>query len=257
MIIHKNVGKKITVITAIFNNFDLLREPKVINNDVEYICITDNPNLHSNNWKIIVNPDSIKKDWSPRKKTYYVRYHLFEFTDSSYCFWIDASIELNKINFQNYIDKNNDFILLLSKPVKTYFDAYYTPINNARSCQYLYNITLGYINVLNLLYTKYNEIPDIKSVFCCFIGCKNTEHVKNKLSEIYNTISKFVKCENSNIPNEYNNIFFKDISFFDEPISGIVLHSESIFKLDFQQMVNNDEIAVYHHNTHNIRFEKK
>ena len=155
MIIHKSVAKKITVITAIFNNFDLLREPKVINSDVEYICITDNPNLHSNTWKIIVNPDSIKKDWSPRKKTYYIRYHLFEFADSEYCFWIDASIELNKINFQNYVDKNNDFVLFLDRPVKTYFDSYYRIITNATGCQYLYNVLLGYINMLNLLYTVY------------------------------------------------------------------------------------------------------
>jgi hypothetical protein len=256
MIIHKSVAKKITVITAIFNNFDLLREPKVINSDVEYICITDNPNLHSNTWKIIVNPDSIKKDWSPRKKTYYIRYHLFEFADSEYCFWIDASIELNKINFQNYVDKNNDFVLFLDRPVKTYFDSYYRIITNATGCQYLYNVLLGYINMLNLLYTKFNDIPDIKALSCCIIGCKNTEHVKNKLSEIYNTLLKFVRCENSNIPNEYKNVFFKDISFFDEPIAGIILHSESIFRLDFYQMMQNDEFTIYHHNTYDIRFKK-
>ena len=110
--------------------------------------------------------------------------------------------------------------------------------------------------MLNLLYTKFNDIPDIKALSCCIIGCKNTEHVKNKLSEIYNTLLKFVKCENSNIPNEYKNVFFKDISFFDEPIAGIILHSESIFRLDFYQMMQNDEFTIYHHNTYNIRFKK-
>ena len=45
------------VITYIYgSNKELLREPKVIDKDIQYLCITDNPNLKSNNWKMILDP---------------------------------------------------------------------------------------------------------------------------------------------------------------------------------------------------------
>ena len=45
------------VITYIFGtDKEQLREPKVIDKDTEYLCITDNLNLQSNNWKIVFDP---------------------------------------------------------------------------------------------------------------------------------------------------------------------------------------------------------
>ena len=40
----------------VFNNYDLLREPEEVDENAEYICITDNPELKSNIWKIMYMP---------------------------------------------------------------------------------------------------------------------------------------------------------------------------------------------------------
>ena len=50
----KNLKKKKIVYTAIIGNYDNLHEPKIYNEDWEYICFTDNPHiLRSKHWKII------------------------------------------------------------------------------------------------------------------------------------------------------------------------------------------------------------
>ena len=74
--------KKYTVITALFGNYECLRDNQYKHPDVEYICVTDRINLCSNTWKIVYAPAVIDPSWSDRRKTYYVRYHLHEFSNS-------------------------------------------------------------------------------------------------------------------------------------------------------------------------------
>lgn len=95
---HPNL--KYTVITTIFGDYDILRQPLVYDPDCEYICITDNINLLFNNntsWKVIVTNDiNVLRIDDPRQKTYYVRYHMFDFCNTEYAIWLDASMQIEK-----------------------------------------------------------------------------------------------------------------------------------------------------------------
>ena len=99
-------SKKYTVLTAIFGDYDKLHDPDIIQPNTDYICITDNLNIKTNVFKLILAPKSIDEKWSGRKKTYYVRYHPFEFCNSDYCIWMDASIKINKLNFDDICTKD-------------------------------------------------------------------------------------------------------------------------------------------------------
>lgn len=96
--VHPN--KKYSVVTAIFGNYDILRQPLIIDPDCEYICITDNLNLlltNNTSWKVIVTNDiNVLRIDDPRQKTYYVRYHMFDFCNTEYAIWLDASMEIGK-----------------------------------------------------------------------------------------------------------------------------------------------------------------
>ena len=48
------------VYTFIVGDYDNLKHPKVITPDWDYICVTDNPNLKSDIWKIVQIPDSVR-----------------------------------------------------------------------------------------------------------------------------------------------------------------------------------------------------
>ena len=86
---------KYAVITYIFGeNKELLREPLVIDKDIEYICITDQENLKSKTWKILV--DNIPEANCIRDKMVYVKYNPFKYTDAEIICVIDGSLEISK-----------------------------------------------------------------------------------------------------------------------------------------------------------------
>lgn len=81
---------KFSILTYVFDDYELLREPLSVENNVEYVAITDNRDLKSDVWNIIV--DDKLSSMSPFDKTFYVRYHPFEYVHSNVVFIIDGSM---------------------------------------------------------------------------------------------------------------------------------------------------------------------
>lgn len=81
------------VITYIYgSNKEILREPKVIDKDTEYLCITDNPNLQSNAWNIILDP--MKEINSLRDKVAYIKFNPFKYTNAENILVMDGTMEI-------------------------------------------------------------------------------------------------------------------------------------------------------------------
>lgn len=51
---NQNERKKIVIYTCNFGGFESVKEPQVIDLDVDYIIFTDNPHLKTKNWKVVV-----------------------------------------------------------------------------------------------------------------------------------------------------------------------------------------------------------
>lgn len=84
---------KYAVITYIFGkNKEILREPLFIDEDVEYICVTDQKDLKSKNWKIIY--DEIPEAKCVRDKMVYVKYNPFKYTNAEKICIIDGTLEI-------------------------------------------------------------------------------------------------------------------------------------------------------------------
>ena len=45
--------KKYSILTFNFGNYEVFREPEAVDENCEYVYVTDNSNLKSNIWKII------------------------------------------------------------------------------------------------------------------------------------------------------------------------------------------------------------
>ena len=84
--------EKGVVYTAIFGDYENLLEPKFINEDLDYICFTDNPNLKSNFWeiKLVDNPnlDNVRK---ARKVKILPHEYVKEY---DYSIWVDAGFQI-------------------------------------------------------------------------------------------------------------------------------------------------------------------
>lgn len=99
---------KYTVLTILMGNYENLHEIICpLQNDVEYICVTDNLSLKSNTWNIVYDKDLDKEYYNGFDKTFRVRYNLFKYCHSDICVRIDGSIQLCK-SLDPIIDEFNN-----------------------------------------------------------------------------------------------------------------------------------------------------
>lgn len=83
---------KISILTFIFGQYELLREVQNYQSNIEYVCVTDNFQLKSNTWKIIIDKNLV--GFEPFRKVLEVRYNPFKYVHSDICLIIDGSIQI-------------------------------------------------------------------------------------------------------------------------------------------------------------------
>ena len=106
---------ELAVITYIFGkDKELLREPLVVDKDVEYICVTDQKDLKSKIWKIIY--DDIPEANCTRDKMVYVKYRPFKYTNANKVCVIDGSIEIKSSLLNLFKQLENNDILIKKHP---------------------------------------------------------------------------------------------------------------------------------------------
>lgn len=85
---------KYSVLTYVFGDGEILREIDKMDENVEYICVTDNTELMSNTWTIVVDNDLDGK--TIFDKVFSVRYNLFKYCHSDICVRVDGSIKVKQ-----------------------------------------------------------------------------------------------------------------------------------------------------------------
>jgi len=101
-IINDIKNSRILIYTAFTGDYDSLKEPDVIDENCDYICFSDNPNLKSDFWEIRVMEDSTL-DNNRKAKQYKVLPHKY-FPEYKYSFWLDGTFKI-KGSIREYIYK--------------------------------------------------------------------------------------------------------------------------------------------------------
>lgn len=105
---------KYAVITFIFGkNKELLRKP-LVKDDIEYICVTDQKDLKSSDWKIIY--DEMPEVKCVRDKMVYVKYNPFKYTNADYACVIDGTLEIKNSLLSLFGQLDNHDILIKQYP---------------------------------------------------------------------------------------------------------------------------------------------
>ena len=103
---------KICLYTAIFGDYETLKKPIKIEG-LDYICFTDNPNLKSNDWKIIYvdKNDDVYPGLEYKKIKCLSHEYLPEY---DYTIWLDANFNVTDKNYLKFLFDNfkDDKILL-------------------------------------------------------------------------------------------------------------------------------------------------
>ncbi|MBE6485702.1 MAG: glycosyltransferase [Methanosphaera stadtmanae] len=114
--------KKIVVYTAIFDEKDYLKRPTVVNDNFDYICFTNNPNLKSDFWniKLIENSNlAIEVLYNSIK----LQPHKY-LKEYDYSLWIDYTFDIidDLKKFVGKFFKNNKFLALKQDNINTVFE---------------------------------------------------------------------------------------------------------------------------------------
>jgi len=111
-------GVKKICYTAIFGEYDDLKEPKVITEGWEYVCFTNSPNLKSSIWNIVqYNPQ--EKPQNKREHSLIARFlkinpHSQFGKENVLSVWVDGSIEIN-CNLDEFVNKYKGRALTIMK----------------------------------------------------------------------------------------------------------------------------------------------
>lgn len=121
----KTVIYKYTVLTCNFGGYEIMREIRNPQEDVEYIYVTDDPSLKSETWKLVYDMDL--NDLSPVEKVQKVRENPFKYCSTAVCVRIDASIEVNGSldkMMEDFLVSNCDMGIMVHPERDNIFDEY-------------------------------------------------------------------------------------------------------------------------------------
>lgn len=135
---------KYSILTYVFDNKEILRDvPK--DDNIEYVCVTNNKNLQSDVWKIIIDKDL--NNLNPLYCSFYVRYHPFKYCSGNICIRIDGSIQIKQSLldlFNEFDNSNNDICVMTNSRANNIFtELLYWPFVKNKKEQIDYYKNLG------------------------------------------------------------------------------------------------------------------
>lgn len=86
----------IAILTAITDHFDTLKELPAQDVEVEAVCVTDDPHLYSETWKIVHEP---RNGVHPNRAAKPPKMCPWRYTDADYTIWLDASARVLSSSF--------------------------------------------------------------------------------------------------------------------------------------------------------------
>lgn len=97
-------NEKGVIYTAIFGDYEPLLDPKIVNEHLDYICFTDNPNLKSDIWTIKLIPDFIENFYFSDKLNNKISFMNLDYTRQARAIKILAHQFLKEYDFSIWVD---------------------------------------------------------------------------------------------------------------------------------------------------------
>lgn len=227
---------KYSILTFIMNDYEMVREPLEISDNAEYILVTDDLNLKSEKWTIKYLPEWLKEA-DGFTKSFYVRYHPFEFVNTDTCIVLDGSIQIKKSLdklMTDFYESGKDCSLMVHWNMLNVWDEYTYwvnvrnyPIEQARK-------TFAFFNAIG--YTK-----DYKGAFEA--GFKIV-----KKCSIINSLHDFVYACLEKLGDKLH------VDRVDQGILTAIINTNftelKIMPIT-HQIIQNDYMTFYHHHTWN------
>lgn len=89
----------VSVITAIFGNYDSLKDVAEQTINAKFVCVTDDPTLRSETWSIKLEPKAFAGKRHPRLLAKAPKFRPWRYVNSTQSIWVDGSAQIFGANF--------------------------------------------------------------------------------------------------------------------------------------------------------------
>lgn len=177
-------SSKIAIYTAFTGDYDQLKDPDFIDNNCDYICFTDNPDLESDVWSIKLMDDSLLDD--NRKAKQYKVFPNKYLPDYDYSLWIDGTFKIIG-SIREYIYKyiNSPMLLVVHPERDCIFDEAESSIQFPRYSKYLIYKQVDYYRAQGM--PKNYGLPSLGVIF----RKHNNSKVMNLMNQWWEEIINF------------------------------------------------------------------
>lgn len=202
---------KYTILTCLFGDYDILKEPEEVDDNAEYICITNREDLKSDVWKIIIDNNFDESD-NFLQRSFKVKYdRLFNYIspESKYVVRLDASIIIHQSLYDiiRYIDENDyEMCVMLHTECNDLIDEY-NRWELLRNHPKIFKDT--FIRKMSNEGFNINSKGLIETTFQIY---RTSDKVKNVVKEISNIIKETSNYTDNNDQCYYTYIMYKHIN---------------------------------------------
>ena len=190
--------KKYAVVTFMFNDYDILRDPLVVDENFDYYCLTDDKKLNSNVWKCIYIEKLDNVNLTGVQKTYMAKYSFYKYIPDGYEYWINIDASILVIDkMSNLIERfkygGYDIGLSIHPDRMRYIDEY-AIWEQTRGLDHKY--TERFVEFANQNKVNLNE--DSGLIECTVKVYKNTKAVVDFIFNVYETLKEWNNFEDKN-----------------------------------------------------------
>ena len=215
--------KKYTVLSFNFNNYDKIRDPKVVDPDAEYIFVTDRKPREPSRFESIIGDVKPVSVWdvrivpmlvntNPIYASYYVRHHPFEFASTDTVVVVDASVQINDSLapiVDAFIDSGADY-----SPMLTDFKT--DEVKMRYFCDHIRRVTKDDTDAMDAYIASLGQTKWKGSIGCAFAMFRKTPVVHEFLATVW---GKLLELGSHGVPNRMDEIVLhKELYAFSKKI---------------------------------------
>ncbi|MDD3138671.1 MAG: DUF616 domain-containing protein [Lachnospiraceae bacterium] len=200
--------EKMVVYTANFGGYDQLYDPDVVEDDVDYVCFTDDRDFKSDIWNIQYIDTSRCASLPLMVREYKMKPHKY-FKEYSTSIWIDSSLQIKK-ELREYIQKYSIQSPMLCFPHSERHSVY----DEAKRC---IELKKGNKNDLERQIKAYREagyIENLEMAECaCLVRAHNNKELIVVMEDWWNEVCMYSKRDQISFPYAcWKNQFHYDLS---------------------------------------------
>jgi hypothetical protein len=202
--------KKYALVTFLFDGYDLLREPLVVDDKFDYYCLTDDKDLKSDTFKCIYIEEFDTDKLSGVQKTYMAKYSFYKYLPSGYeyYFTIDASIEVayKLYPIVQFMESGKYEVGLSMHPDRSSWRDEYMSWMLARG------LDRKYVKAFNEYAESLGLDPNKKNglIECTVKLYKNSDNVISFIDDVYKTLGETNNFEDKNGVKHYGYVVMAD-----------------------------------------------